>query len=227
MSREAGMEAAEVRAFLSGVFGCADDVAAEIAAAGRLIAVAPRAVILSQRDATGAAFVLILGRAQALLYGADGQLVLLYEFGPGDLFGHLGPLDPAPDEAEVVAVDRVEMFTLRGAELVRFAERHSAIGIALTRLLLKRLRRTTTRIYERAALSANGRVFAELLRLACDAPGGAMKPPPVVSELAVRASTTRETASRAISMLERRGIVIREPGVLKLVAPHRLEELIL
>jgi DNA-binding MarR family transcriptional regulator len=96
----------------------------------------------------------------------------------------------------------------------------------LSRLLLRQLRRATSRIYERAAVSAVGRVHAELLRMARASPGLAISPAPVLSELAVRVLTTRETASRAVSALERRGIVRRESGSLIVVAPQRLEELI-
>lgn len=214
------------RAFVRRVFACSEEVAGAILARGRPVAFGPRAVILRQQDSSGAAFVVIVGRANAVLYGSDGRLVLLSEFGPGDLFGRLGKLDPTPD-AEVLAVDRVELFTMAGSELVALAETHSCIGLALTRMLLKRLRRTTARIYERAALSASGRVCAELLREAREGDGLVIRPAPVVSEMAVRASTTRETASRTISMLERRGIVSRSPEGLRIVAPQRLEELIL
>jgi CRP/FNR family transcriptional regulator, cyclic AMP receptor protein len=214
------------RAFVRRVFACSEEVAGAIVARGRPVAFPPRAVILRQQESSGAAFIVIIGHATAVLYGIGGQIVLLSEFGPGDLFGRLGDLDPCPD-AEVRAVDRVETFTMAGSELVALAEAHSCIGLALTRLLLQRLRRTTTRIYERAALTAGGRVCAELLRAAREGEGLVIRPAPVVSEVAVRASTTRETASRTISMLDRRGIVSRSPVGLRIVAPQRLEEMIL
>ena len=47
------------------------------------------------------------------------------------------------------------------------------------------------------------------------------------SGVALRVSTTRETASRAVNALERRGIIRRDGETLVVVAPHRLEELIL
>jgi DNA-binding GntR family transcriptional regulator len=51
-------------------------------------------------------------------------------------------------------------------------------------------------------------------------------PAPVLANLAVRAYTTRETVSRAVSALERRGIISRHADALVIVAPHRLEELV-
>jgi CRP/FNR family cyclic AMP-dependent transcriptional regulator len=49
---------------------------------------------------------------------------------------------------------------------------------------------------------------------------------PVFSELALSLQTTRESVSRAVSALEKRGIVKRVDGGLAIVAPHRLEELV-
>lgn len=217
----------DVRGFIRETFACGDEIAGHIFARGLVRAFAPHATIVRQGEKAASAYLLTLGRAHALLYSVEGQVVLLCEYRPGDLFGALGELDPAPEEAEIVAVEAARSFILKSRDLVALAESYGSIGLALSRLLLRQLRRATTRIYERAAVSAVGRVHAELLRLARASPGFAIRPPPILSELAVRVSTTRETASRAVSALERRGIVRREAGSLTVVAPQRLEELII
>ncbi|HEX8668772.1 MAG TPA: Crp/Fnr family transcriptional regulator [Allosphingosinicella sp.] len=190
---------------------------------GRIRAYPARACILRQGDRSTATHLLVLGRAHALLYSAEGQVILLHEFGPGDLFGALAGLGAAPEEADVVAVEDVRAFLIEASALVALAERQGCIGLALSRLLLKRLRITSARMYERAALSAPGRVCAELLRLARDREGRAIRPVPIIAELALKVGTTRETASRTVHALERRGILRREPGALVVVAPQRLE----
>ena len=217
----------DVRAFLRETFACSDEIAGYVFVRGTVRAFAPHATIVRQGETAAAAYLLTQGRAHALLYSLEGQMVLLCEYRPGDLFGALGELDPAPEEAEVVAVEPARSFILKSRDLVALAEAYGSIGLALSRLLLRQLRRATSRIYERAAVSAAGRVHAELLRLARASPSLAIRPAPVLSELAVRVSTTRETASRAVSALERRGIVRREAGSLTVVAPQRLEELII
>lgn len=217
----------DVRGFIRETFGCSDEVAGYIFVRGAVRVFRSHAVIVRQGEKAAAAYLLTQGRAHALLYSLEGHAVLLCEYRPGDLFGALGELDPAPEEAEIVAVEAARSFTLKSRDLVALAETYGAIGLALSRLLLRQLRRATSRIYERAAVSAVGRVNAEILRLAQASPGLVIKPAPVLSELAVRVSTTRETASRAVSVLERRGIVRRDPGSLTVVAPHRLEDLII
>jgi CRP/FNR family transcriptional regulator, cyclic AMP receptor protein len=217
----------DVREFIRETFGCSDEIATTIFGRGVVRCYAPHAIIVRQGDEAAAAYLLTLGRAHALLFSVQGQMVQVWEYRPGDLFGAVVELDPAPDEAEIVAVEAARSFILRSRDLVALAEAYGSIGLALSRLLLRQLRRATSRIYERAAVSAVGRVYAELLRMARASPGLAISPPPVLSELAVRVSTTRETASRAVSALERRGIVRRDPGSLVVVAPQRLEELII
>jgi CRP-like cAMP-binding protein len=217
----------DVRAFLRDTFACGDEIAGHIYVRGSVRSFEPHAIIVRQGEKAAAAYLLTQGRAHALLYSVEGQVVLLCEYRPGDLFGALGELDPAPETAEIVAVEAARSFILKSRDLVALAETYGAIGLALSRLLLRQLRRATTRIYERAAVSAVGRVHAEILRLARASPGLVIRPGPVLSELAVRVSTTRETASRAVSALERRGIIRRDSGSLTVVAPQRLEELII
>lgn len=218
---------ADCQELIGQVFACPPELASDIFRRGHLRSFAAEATLIRQGDAVAFAWLLVLGRARALLWSAEGQMVLLQEFGPGDLFGALGEIEAAPHEAEVVAVDDVAAFLLAASDLVLLAERHGVIGLALARLLLRRLRNATTRVYERSALTAAGRVHAELLRRAREARDLTIRPAPVLSELAVRVGSTRETVSRTVNMLERRGIIRRDAGGLHVVSPRLLEELIL
>lgn len=216
-----------VRDFIRDTFACSEEIAGNVFVRGAVRSHPPQAAIVRQGEKAAAAYLLTQGKAHALLYSVEGQMVLLCEYWPGDLFGALGEIDPAPEEAEIVAVEAARSFVLQSRDLVALAEAYGAIGLALSRLLLRQLRRATSRIYERAAVSAVGRVHAEILRLARASPGLVIRPAPVLSELAMRVSTTRETASRAVSALERRGFIRRDSGSLTVVAPQRLEELII
>jgi CRP-like cAMP-binding protein len=220
-------EEGAAKVLLARIFACSDNVADDILRHARLRSFSPQSLIVRQGDWLSLAFLLLLGRARAFIYSADGQMILLHEFRAGDLFGALCEPEDVRQEADVVAVDQVRALVLQAAELALLAQQHGAIGVALTRMLMQRLRQTTERMYERAALSAVGRVYSELLRQARAAPGLRISPAPVLSELALQVSTTRETASRAVNALERRGIIRRDPEALTVVAPHRLEELII
>src|ERR1700761_7093663 len=88
-----------------------------------------------------------------------------------------------------------------------------------------RSRRSRSRRSKPTGSQARGRVHAELLRLARLGDGKTIAPAPVLSVLAVRVHSTRETVSRTIGALERRGLVKRDGKALVITAPHRLEEL--
>jgi CRP/FNR family transcriptional regulator, cyclic AMP receptor protein len=212
--------------FLQQVFACSADISDSIArrAIERLYPL--KAVILSQGDEAGATFLLVTGRAHALTYGVEGQMVLLYELLPGDFFGAIAETEPAREEADVVAVEDVRAAVFRMLDFLALLEAYGCVGLAVSRMLLKQLRATAARMVERSTLSAVGRVHAELLRLARLGDGRTLRPMPVLAALAVRVHSTRETVSRTIHALERRGIVRREADALVIVAPGRLEDMI-
>src|SRR5215475_8544471 len=87
------------------IFVCGEDVARSISVKASDRRYSARAPILKQGDKPSAAFVLLAGRAHALAYGIEGQLVLLHEFLPGDFFGALATATLSPEDADVVAVE--------------------------------------------------------------------------------------------------------------------------
>lgn len=216
-----------IRDLLCGVFDCSPDLAEQIFLRGRRRDFPVRTAIVRQGDRITALYVIAAGRAHAIVYSLDGQIVLLHEYLSGDFFGVVSPPYSAIHDADVVAVDEVASFLLEGSVLALLAEQHGCIGLALLRAMVDRLQQTQSRMYEHVALSAVGRVHAELLRRARLNPDLAIRPAPVVADLALQVATTRETASRAVNALERRGIIRRDADKLVVVAPHRLEELIL
>jgi CRP/FNR family cyclic AMP-dependent transcriptional regulator len=208
--------------FLRETFACSAEIAASIGrrASDRRYPVA--AIILKQGDRAEATFLMVIGRAHAMSYGSDGQVVLLHEFARGDFFGALA--DPAPEDADVVAVEAVHASVFRAGDFLALIESYGCVGLVVSRMLLKQLRASSVRIVESTTLSAAGRIHAELLRLARLGDGKTIRPAPILSALATRVHTTRETVSRTINALERRGIIRRDKGSLVIVAPGRLED---
>jgi len=219
-------EEQSVRHVLCGVFGCSIDLAGQILVRGRCRDYQAKVTMVRSGDRISTLYVIVACRAQAIAYSLDGQAVLLHEYASGDFFGVVSPPYSATHDMDVVTVEQVCAFLLEGGALALLAEQHACIGLALLRVMVERLQRTAARMYEHVALSAVGRVHAELLREARQSADFAIRPAPILSDLALRVSTTRETASRAVNALERRGIIRRDADALIVVAPHRLEELI-
>ena len=227
VQQEGGGGGANIGGLLCRVFDCSEELAEQIKLRGRLRRYGARLTIVKRGDRISTLFVVIEGRAHALVYSMEGQAVLLHEYRSGDLFGVMSSPYSATHDADVVAIEEVNAFLLDGVVLALLAEQHACIGLALLRFMVERLQQTAARMYEHAALSAVGRVHAELLRQARESGDLTIRPSPVLADVALRVSTTRETASRAVNALERRGIIRRDGEALVVVAPHRLEELIL
>jgi len=213
-------------AIVSETFGCDALLAAVVAQQARYRSWPHRATIVAEGDDLDAILLLISGRARMLAYGVDGRVVLVQDFAVGDLMGEGALIDEGPAESEIVAIDPVGAGSFAPPVFVALMSTHACIALAVSRLLVARLGMATRRLVEGATLSAVGRVHAELLREARAASAMTIIPAPVLAELARTVQTTRETVSRAISVLERRGIVRRTAEALTVVAPHRLQELI-
>lgn len=218
---------ADLLAFLQGTFACSAEIAASIGRRAMDRRFPVSAIILKQGDAADATYLLVLGRAHALTYGSEGQVVMLHEFERGDFFGALSLSEPVPEDADVVAIEQVRASVFRAPDFLALIESYGCVGLIVSRMLLKQLRASSVRIVESTTLSAAGRIHAELLRLARLGDGKTIRPAPVLSALATRVYTTRETVSRTISALERRGIIRRDAHSLFIVAPLRLEEMTL
>lgn len=213
-------------AFFERAFACSADVARAIGARAGDKRFAAKALIVRQGDPATETFLLMDGCAHALRNTADGQFALLQEFLPGDIFGAVAQLDAAAHPSDVMAVEPSRTAVFLVFDFVALIEAHASVGLAVSRLLLRQLRAATDRMAERVILSATGRIHAELLRLARQGDGRVIRPLPVLAAMAVRVHTTRETVSREISTLERRGLLRREPDALILTAPQRLEDML-
>jgi CRP-like cAMP-binding protein len=88
---------------------------------------------------------------------------------------------------------------------------------------------TSRRMFEFAAFSSYGRIYAEVIRRSKPGPDTEerhVSPAPSITELAAQLSVARETASRAISRLERMHLLARETKHWRVLAPEKLANLI-
>ena len=222
----AGTSPAEIERIIAATFGCTSDLATTIAAKARPRHYPARATIIERGGAFDHVQLVVEGHARMLAFSIDGRVVVVENFQRGDLFGE-GSLFGANSAAdEIAAVDTVEAAVFETPEFLGLMTNYSSIALAISRLLVARLNTTTRRMVEGATLSANGRIHAELLRQARTSPDLTIRPAPVLSTFALTVQSTRESVSRAINALQKRGIIRRDGDGLTVVAPHRLEELI-
>ncbi|RMD87572.1 MAG: Crp/Fnr family transcriptional regulator [Alphaproteobacteria bacterium] len=209
-------------AALATIFACPAKVAHRLDACMREKRFAHREVVAHQGDDIAHCWLVIEGAAEILCIGAAGQEALLMMHGPGEMFGAFP--EPTASRADILA--RGDLFTLRIAtsDLVALARTHARLAAGLAAIFARQLDFVLDRMAARTTLTAAGRVYAELLRLA--GAEGRITPPPVLTALALGVQTTRETASRAVAVLERRGIIRRDGEALVIVSRRLLEDLV-
>ena len=207
---------------IAAIFGCDEPLAALLDASMVPLVIPHKTMIAHQGDPSDQCWLVIDGMVHIQLIGFDGQRVQLAYHGPGEFFGAYP--DPTTHRADVMAHGEVHALRIPTGALAALSSQHAPIGAGLARRLGRQLDMSLDRMAARSTLSAPGRVHAELLRLAGE--NNRIAPPPKVTALALNANTTRETASRAISALERRGIIERTEASMAIVAPRMLREMI-
>lgn len=207
---------------IAAMFGCDEALALRLDASVIPLAIEHKTVIAHQGDPSDQCWLVIDGTVHIQLIGYDGQKVQLAYHGPGEFFGAYP--DPTTHRADIVAHGEVQALRMPTATLVAMADTHAPIGAGLARRLGRQLDMSLDRMAQRSTLSAPGRVHAELLRLAGE--DNRIAPLPKVTALALNANTTRETASRAISTLERRGVIERTDEAMVIVAPRMLRDMV-
>ncbi|EQB30557.1 Crp/Fnr family transcriptional regulator [Sphingobium ummariense] len=184
--------------------------------------VSAKQILAHQGEPSHHCWIVIDGCVVVQTFGVDGQRQQLARHGPGEFFGAY----PAPTEhrAEIEALVDSQFLRAEAQTLAALVATDAQIGAGMAGLLARQLDRALDRMATRSTYSAAGRVYSELLALA-DGRDHIM-PAPRITTLALSANTTRETASRAVAVLIRRGIVEREDGRLVIHAPRMLRDMI-
>lgn len=188
------------------------------------------AVIVSQEERGEALFVLVRGRVKVVLYGQSGREVILSIFGsPGDFFGEMSLLDDQPRSATVMAAERSRLLVLSRSAFQEHLTAHPRSALRVLTELSRRLRRADEVIGNLALLDVYGRLAGKLREMAAAdgeerEDGILIRQRPTQSEIAAMIGTSRETVSRALSELARRGFLEMNGKRLLLRRAFLLEE---
>jgi CRP/FNR family transcriptional regulator, cyclic AMP receptor protein len=213
---------AEHLAQIAACFRCPEPEAALICAATQYREYTHRSPVALRGDISAHLFLVLDGLASADLYSIDGQHAQLAGYGPGELFGAYP--ESTTHRADVSAVGSLAVLAIETSAIAQLAAEHAAIAQGIAYLMARQLDMVLDRMAARIGLTATGRCYRALLGKADEQ--GWIKPLPILSALAISVNTTRETASRALAHLVRRGIVERHDDGLKIVSRRMLEELV-
>ena len=182
------------------------------------------------RDNDGSdVFFVVEGEVSVVNYSLGGREIALARIAAGSYFGELAAIDGQPRSASVVALKDCLVATMSPEAFGKLMLENRQLSTRVLQRLARIVRTCDDRIMDLSTLGAHQRVYLELLRLAERGPGGSgewtIVPMPTQKEIAGRASTTRETVTRAISQVVAEGIAERVNKGLHIHDRKRLEEL--
>ncbi|MEK9784882.1 MAG: Crp/Fnr family transcriptional regulator, partial [Gammaproteobacteria bacterium] len=167
--------------------------------------------VVTQETASNEVYFVCSGRVSAKIYSEKGKEITFAELNPGDTFGELAALDGQPRSSSIVALDETLLASLSAPLFNQLLNESPSVMHALNIELAKRLRDANEKLFEFSALNTRNRIHAELLRLARTFPTGPNQanivPAPTHADLASRTNSTRESVTRTLNRLKKKGII--------------------
>ena len=175
-------------------------------------------------------YFIVEGALQVVNYSPAGREVSFAQVPAGGYIGEMSAIDSKTRSATVVAVEGTVLASFTADVFKNLLLDYPKIALVVLQNLAAMVRAADERIMDLSTLSAINRVHSELLRLAeidDDNDNMAIITPILThSDIAARASTTRETVSRVLSNLSRIRVLEREKKAFRVLDVDRLTNLI-
>lgn len=171
-----------------------------------------------QGDVLGTVGYVISGEANAISYSIDGDETWLGEFRPGEFIGLMSLFSPEISNFEIRVKSELVVRSLSHEKIRTLIRQDTSLCEAIAEDLARRLKTSVSDLINIHTLSIKGRICSELMRLSLpigvDPDRHIIRPSPVFVDLARRLNSTRETVSRTVSELQKKGVISRHPGAL-------------
>ena len=165
------------------------------------------------------------GRVALRVTTPMGDTATLAVLGPGDYFGELAIVSPAPRNSTVVALEQVETLSLHRDQLNSLRSRHTDVDRVLLEAVVGEVRRLSHQLLEALYMPADKRVLRRLVDLTrlygADGPGP-VTIPLTQEDVAELAGTTRPTANKVLRQVEDAGVVQISRGRVVVLDPAGL-----
>ena len=159
-------------------------------------------------------FFVAKGSVKVTRLSKDGREVILTMLNAGDFFGEMSLLDGESRSANVIALEETEVLTLNREDFLVVLHDYPTIAIQLVKEMAGRLRKSDRHIASLSLSDAEKRITMCIIRFADDQgviKNGKVSIPktPIQQDIANMAGTSRETVSRALSILEKENLIER------------------
>lgn len=183
--------------------------------------------LLSANNRPSHLMVVLEGQLQLSDVAEDGRVIRLSFANPGDLVGLLSVIDDQPIISNVSVAKNATLLLIPLPRARQLVFSNPVMGERIMKLLARHIRRATD---ERRLLSlpnAYQRVFAQIFTLANqgDAATNQTAALPKQHDIAVMVNTSRETVSRALQLLVKKGILVKDGHKILIQRPEKLKQL--
>lgn len=174
-------------------------------------------IILEDDESVQALFLIASGEVKVFMTGVDKRETILTLLAKGDFFGEMSLIDGDPRSASVKAVTEADVLIIRREHFLQQVRAMPDLAMGLLMEMSKRMRKANRQIGSLAMMTVYGRIASTILNLVEErgvrihGENGQMvtmiRNRPTQKQLAEMSGTTRETVSRVLSQLQKKGVV--------------------
>lgn len=190
----------------------------------------PNQVILLENDWGSSVYFILEGWAKIRTYNLDGKEITLNILGTGEVFGEMAALDEVPRSTDVITLAPTTIGNMPAQDFVKLVKTEPLAGIRLAQLMGRRLRQVNRRLRLRESDSTSR--VADILLFLAEGQGkqgttGGMRIPNLPHrELSSLSGLARETVTRVLSKLEKKGLIERDRDTLLIPDLYSLERML-
>ncbi len=186
-------------------------------------------VILLENDWGGSVYFIMDGWVKIRSYSLEGREVTLNILGKGELFGEMAALDEVPRSTDVITLTTTIIGSMPAQDFLKLLQTEPLAGVRLAQLMARRLRQVNRRLRLRES-DSQSRVADTLLFLAEGQGKKGQKGTEIPNlphrELSSLSGLARETVTRVLTRLERKGLIKRDQEVICIPDISALEKMI-
>ncbi|NJN29221.1 MAG: Crp/Fnr family transcriptional regulator [Synechococcales cyanobacterium RM1_1_8] len=186
-------------------------------------------VIFLENDGGASIHFILQGWVKIRTHNLDGKEITLNILTRGDLFGEMAALEQIPRSTDVITLVDTQVCSIPAEDFLNLVATEPKAGMRLAQLLALRLRQVNRRLRLREA-DSTARLTDVLLFLA-DGQGkhqgqGCTIPSLPHRELSSLSGLARETVTRVLSKLEKRGLIERDRSLMHIPDLEALERIV-
>lgn len=174
-------------------------------------------VILLENDWGGSVYFIYDGWVKIHTCNLEGKEVTLNILGRGELFGEMAALDEVPRSTDVITLTATVIGSMPSQDFVKLLQIEPLAGVRLSKLMARRLRQVNRRLRLRQSNSI-ARVADTLLFLAEGQGKRTQKGTEIPNlphrELSSLSGLARETVTRVLTKLEKKGVIQRDQEII-------------